>query len=176
METARACGLVVPQTRLFEGKYIGVKRFDRKPDGEKVFMISASGLLNTSHRLPVLDYNHLMQAAFDLTRDKREVEKMFRLMCFNVFSHNRDDHAKNFSFLYDNGKWQVSPVYDLVYSSGMGISGEHATMVDGNGRNPSEENILSVAKKADIPERCARGIIDEVKTAVKKAKLQNIRL
>ena len=25
---------------------------------------------------------------------------MFRRMCFNVFAHNRDDHVKNFTFLY----------------------------------------------------------------------------
>jgi serine/threonine-protein kinase HipA len=119
--------------------------------------------------VPALDYNSLMAAAFDLTRDKREVEKMFRLMCFNVFAHNRDDHAKNFSFLYDNNKWQLSPVYDLVYADGMG--GEHATMIDGEGRNPSEENILSAAKKADLNDRLAKEIMNEVKEAVKKAKL-----
>ena len=39
-----------------------------------------------------------------LTGDYDEIEKMFRLMCFNVFSHNRDDHSKNFSFLYDDEK------------------------------------------------------------------------
>jgi serine/threonine-protein kinase HipA len=123
--------------------------------------------------MPTLDYNNLMQATFDLTRDKREVEKMFRLMCFNVLSHNRDDHAKNFSFLYDNGKWQVSPAYDLVYNSGIGFTKEHATMVDGNGQNPTEENILSVAKKADISERNARKIMEEVKVAVKKLLKKN---
>jgi serine/threonine-protein kinase HipA len=97
---------------------------------------------------------------------------MFRLMCFNVFSHNRDDHAKNFAFLYDNGKWQVSPAYDLVYAEGLG--GEHATMINGNGRNPGDADILAVAQKADIPERRAREIIDEVKSAVSKAKLFKI--
>jgi serine/threonine-protein kinase HipA len=199
MAAAKDAGLIVPEIKLFNGKYFGTRRFDRKPNGEsgsvsrkanaagkaseneytrrhavpseKVFMISASGLLNANHRMPILDYNNLMQATFDLTRDKREVEKMFRLMCFNVFAHNRDDHAKNFSFLYDDGKWHVSPAYDLVYNSGIGITAEHATMIDGVGKNPSGENILSVAKKADIPERRVREIIDEVKAAVKKAKL-----
>ena len=34
--------------------------------------------------------------------DKIDVymKKMYDLMCFNVFAHNRDDHSKNFSFLY----------------------------------------------------------------------------
>jgi serine/threonine-protein kinase HipA len=169
MAAAKDAGLIVPQIKLFEGKYFGVKRFDRKPDSKKVFMISASGLLNASHRIPMLDYNNLITVTFDLTHDKREAEKMFRLMCFNVFAHNRDDHAKNFSFLYDKGKWQVSPVYDLVYAEGMG--GEHATMIDGEGRNPSKENILSVAKKTDIGSLRCREIMEEVEAVVKKAKL-----
>jgi len=42
--------------------------------------------------------NDLMQLTLNLTKSFEEVEKLFRLMCFNVFSHNRDDHSKNFSF------------------------------------------------------------------------------
>ena len=170
MAAAKAAGLIVPETRLFEGKYFGVKRFDRditktaKTNG-KVFMISASGLLDASHRLPALDYNSLMTLTLELTRDFREAEKMFRLMCFNVFSHNRDDNSKNFSFLFNNGRWQVSPVYDLVYSAGMG--GEHATIINGEGRSPTEKHIMAVAEKAGFDPRKAKKIIDEVKNAAK---------
>jgi len=170
MEAARVCGIEVPQTKLFEGKYFGVRRFDREADGKKVFMISACGLLDSSHRYPMLDYNNLMSVTLELTRDFREAEKMFRLMCFNVFAHNRDDHSKNFSFLYKNGNWHVSPAYDLTYASGMG--GEHATTIDGEGRNPSEENILSVAKKNGMDQRKAGKIIKEVIKAVEKANLK----
>lgn len=169
MLAARAAGLITPETKLFENKFFGAKRFDRKANGEKVFMISASGLLHSSHRIPALDYHNLMQATLKLTRDFGEVMKMFRLMCFNVFSHNRDDHAKNFSFLFDDGKWAVAPAYDLVYAAGMG--GEHATMIDGEGRNPTETNILSVAKNAGLDERRAKTIMEEIKTIVKEAKL-----
>ena len=171
MKAARAAGLMVPETRLFNDKYFAAKRFDRKPDGSKVFMISASGLLEISHEALMLDYNDLMKATFDLTRDIREVEKMFRLMCFNIFAHNRDDHARNFSFLYDDGKWMVAPAYDLVYNLGIGLTREHATMVDSEGKNPTDTNILSVSAKASIPQRRAEEIMEEVRTAVKKAKL-----
>lgn len=173
MAAARAAGLTVPETRLFEGRYFGAKRFDRgvkqgkKGGACKIFMISASGLLDASHRFPTLDYNNLMEATLALTRDYREVEKMFRLMCFNVFAHNRDDHAKNFSFLYDDGRWQVSPAYDLVYADGMG--GEHATSIDGEGRNPTARNILSVAEMAGLDARKARTIMEEVEAAVRGA-------
>ena len=52
--------------------------------------------------MDILEQKDLMLLTRILTRDNKEdVENMFRRACFNVFSHNRDDHAKNFSFLYD---------------------------------------------------------------------------
>jgi HipA-like protein len=73
-----------------------------------------------------------------------------RLMCFNVFAHNRDDHSKNFSYLYDEASkcWKLSPAYDLTYSYSIG--GEHATTVHGNGSDPRLSDILEVAKTAGI--------------------------
>jgi serine/threonine-protein kinase HipA len=167
-QTARLAGVGMPETRLFEGKYFGALRFDRKPDGGKVMMLSASALLDADHRLPTLDYNDLLKATLALTRDFGEVEKLFRLMCFNVLAHNRDDHAKNFSFLYDEGKWSLAPAYDLVYAAGLG--GEHATAIDGEGRNPTGEHMLNVAAHIGLDRRRANKIIHEVSEAV-KAKL-----
>ncbi|MDR3265270.1 MAG: type II toxin-antitoxin system HipA family toxin [Synergistaceae bacterium] len=160
---ARAAGLDMPPARLFEGQFFGVKRFDRRGE-EKIFMLSASGLLDASHRFPSLDYVDLLNATLHLTRDYGEVEKMFRLMCFNVCAHNRDDHAKNFAFLYDGGRWRASPVYDLVYAEGMG--GEHATTIDGEGKNPTDKDILRVAQKIGMPDRRAKTLMGEIREAM----------
>jgi len=157
---AKKAKIEMSETRLFEGKFFGTKRFDRE-NGEKFHLLSASGLLETSHRYPILDYNDLLSATLQLTKDFGEVEKMFRLMCFNVFAKNRDDHAKNFSFLYKNDKWQVSPAYDLTFSEGM--NGEHATMVNGVGKNPGIKDILALAKKNGISETKAKEICEEVR-------------
>ncbi|GHV23342.1 hypothetical protein AGMMS49959_16090 [Planctomycetales bacterium] len=154
---ARKAGLDFPATRLFAGKYFGVQRFDRCA-GAKVFMLSASALLDASHRYPTLDYVDLLNAALKLTRDFGEAEKLFRQMCFNVFYHNRDDHAKNFSFLYTGNRWTVSPPYDLVYAEGMGD--EHATTIDGAGKDPTADDIMRVAAKTGI--KNARKIMEEV--------------
>jgi len=163
---AKECGIEMSDTRLFEseicGGYFGTKRFDRKSDGGKIHMISASGLLETSHRYPNLDYTQIMKLTQLLTQDMREVRKMYDLMCFNVYSHNRDDHSKNFSFLYneDELRWVVSPAYDLTYSSSQG--GEHATAVHGEGKNPGFEDILQVAKKAGIDAGYAKARAKEI--------------
>lgn len=164
-QIAKQVGIEMPETRLFEGKYFGVKRFDRMPNGTKVHMLSASALLDASHRFPSLDYTDLLKVTQMLTRDMQEVEKMFRLMCFNVLMHNRDDHAKNFSFIYANGRWRVSPAYDLVFSEG--IMGEHATTIAGEGKNPTKRNILSVAETVGINHKRSEQVMTEIEEGIK---------
>ena len=173
---AKKCKIDIPETKLFPSKissgYFGIKRFDRKKLStgaiRKLHMISVSGLLETSHRIPNLDYNDLMQLTLNLTKSFEEVEKLFRLMCFNVFSHNRDDHSKNFSFIYneDLNKWELSPAYDLTYS--YSINGEHATTINGNGVNPGLNDILKVAEKIGLDKKKAEKIAIEIRETVRK--------
>ena len=168
---AKDCGINMTETRLFPSKicsgYFGIKRFDRK-NGKKVHMVSASGLLETSHRLPNLDYNTLMKLTLELTRNYQDIEQLFRLMCFNVFAHNRDDHSKNFSFLFDDTKkeWHLSPAYDLTYS--FSFNGEHATTINGEGKNPTLDDILAVAKNIGLKEKLAKDIALDIQEKCSK--------
>lgn len=170
---AAACGIQVPEVKLFPSArcagYFGSKRFDREatPAGEKkLHMASASALLEVSHRVPSLDYTSLMELTWQLTKRADELLKMYTLMCFNVFAHNRDDHSNNFSWLCDDGNWRLAPAYDLTFSNSIG--GEHATTVAGEGRNPSLSDLLSVAKKAGIRISAARRIAAGVEQTVKE--------
>lgn len=163
-------GLDVPEARLFKSKehagYFGVKRFDRQGSAF-VHMHTLSGLLHIDHRIPSVDYETLMKATLWLTKDVRECEKQFRNVVFNVLAHNRDDHAKNFSFLMDtNGSWRVSPAYDLVFSSGP--AGEHHSTIMGEGKNPTVSHLLKLAAIASLQPQQALNIIDEVKESVSK--------
>ena len=168
---AKDCGINMTETRLFSSKiysgYFGIKRFDRK-NGKKVHMVSVSGLLETSHRLPNLDYNTLMKLTLELTRNYQDIEQLFRLMCFNVFANNRDDHSKNFSFLFDDTKkeWHLSPAYDLTYS--YSFNGEHATTINGEGKNPTLNDILAVAKNIGLKEKLAKDITLDIQEKCSK--------
>lgn len=168
---AKECGIEVPEVKLFPSKickgYFGIKRFDRIGN-KKIHMLSVSALLETSHRVPNLDYNILMKLTLSLTNSFDEVLKMFKLMCFNIFAHNRDDHSKNFTFLYieEEKRWILSPAYDLTYS--FSIGGEHATTVNGNGKNPSLDDILEVAKNIGIKKEEALDIANNIKKIVEK--------
>lgn len=168
---AKDCRINMTETRLFPSKicsgYFGIKRFDRK-NGKKVHMVSVSGLLETSHRFPNLDYNTLMKLTLELTRNYQDVEQLFRLMCFNVFAHNRDDHSKNFSFLFDDAKkeWHLSPAYDLTFS--FSFNGEHATTINGEGKNPTLDDILVVAKNIGLKEKFAKDIASDIQEKCSK--------
>jgi len=167
---AQEAGLDVPKAKLFKSKkcdgFFGVKRFDRQKSSF-VHMHTICGLLYADHRVPSLDYEILLKATRYLTKDIQECEKQFRQMVFNIFSHNRDDHSKNFSFSMDkNGKWTVSPAYDLTFSSGP--VGQHSTTILGEGKNPSISHMLKLAEIVSIKPKTALTIIDEVKTAVSR--------
>jgi serine/threonine-protein kinase HipA len=157
-EVAGKCGIEMPETRLFEGKYFGTRRFDRE-ENRRYHIHSASGLLYASFRYPSLDYTELIKATMALTRNIMEAWKVFRLMVFNVLTCNRDDHAKNFSFIWKNGEWALSPAYDLVFSTG--FNGQHTTTIGGKG-NPSKADIFEVAKVTGLPVKTARTIFEEV--------------
>jgi serine/threonine-protein kinase HipA len=169
-QMAKDAGLDVPQAKLFPSRqglgFFGSIRFD-KTDVARVHMHTISGLLHVDHRTPSLDYEMIMKATRHLTLNMRECEKQYRVCVFNILSHNRDDHAKNFSFLMDpNGVWQISPSYDLTFSSGP--SAEHCSMVMGEGKAPGMAELLELAKITDITKSAALKIIDEVELAVNK--------
>ena len=168
---ARQCGITMSETRLFPSDkckgYFGIRRFDREADGKRVHMLTAAALLELDFEQPSLDYHSLMKLTKILTRDNKEdVENMFRRMCFNVFAHNRDDHSKNFTYLYDeiNDQWRLSPAYDLTYSNT--YYGEHTTTIDGNGRNPGRKELLAVGSAAGMRKNNCERIIDTIQACV----------
>lgn len=168
-DTAAACGITVPECRLMPSSkcpgYYAVRRFDRQ-NGKRVHMATAAAILETDWRLPSLDYNTLMKMTSILSRgNKGDLQQMYRRMCFNVYAHNRDDHAKNFTWIYDSDHdcWHPSPAYDLTRSTT--YYGEHTTTVDGNGKDPGEKELLSVGKKAGLSQRECREMLQEVQEA-----------
>lgn len=165
---ALKANIEVPPAKLFPsrrtGGFFGVKRFDRQKE-KSLHMHTICGLLHADHRIPSLDYETIMKATMYLTHDIRECKKLFKNAVFNILSHNRDDHSKNFSYLMDSdGSWRVSPAYDLTFSSG--LSGEHCTMIMGEGKKPTLEHLLKLAVVGDIKKIEALEIIDEVKSAI----------
>lgn len=167
---AKDAGLIVPKAKLFPSKngsgFFGVKRFDKLAN-ERIHMHTIAGLLHADHRDHSLDYDSIMKATLYLTKDVKSCEIQFRNTVFNVLSHNRDDHSKNFSFLMDNkGIWTLSPAYDLTFSSGP--AGEHSTTIMGEGKYPTKNHLLKLASTCNIKQSKALEIIHQVLEATEK--------
>lgn len=169
---ARDAGIDVPEVHLFHSRagarrgagYFAIQRFDRNGK-QRLHMHTACGLLHSDYRTPSLDYEDLIALTGQLTRDMREVEKIVRLAVFNVLAHNRDDHAKNFTFLMNHeGQWQLSPAYDLTFSSGPG--GEQSTTVMGEGRSPGIAQLIKLGEAAKIAKPRIHEIIGQTQAAL----------
>lgn len=160
-QLARECGVEMPETRLFEGRYFATERFDRK-DGRKIHTVSIAGLLRADYRLPCIDYSHIFRVVNALTRSAGETMKVYRLMVFNYLIGNKDDHAKNFSLLYD-GKWKFSPAYDVL--PGGGIGGYRTTSINDK-IEPEDSDVISAGVAAGLPEKEAKLIFKEMKERV----------
>ena len=171
--TAKRCGIVMPEVRLLPsricGGFFAVRRFDREPlpgGGEsKLHMASACALLEADPFEDALDYRDIMRLTVRLTSDARDAEQLFRVMCFNVFAGNCDDHIRNFSYLCDSkGRWRLSPAYDLTRNPG--FFGEHTLLVNGKGSGIDDADLMAVGETGNLAARRARTICGEVKQAV----------
>ncbi len=159
---ARKGGIDMPASRYFplgvKHAAFGVERFDRviSPQGQehRVPILSMAALLDADFRLPALDYETVLLATHRLTGDYRETLKAFDRCVFNVLTHNRDDHAKNFAFILGaDDQWRLSPTFDLTFSFGPGD--EHSTSVAGEGRLPTRAHLMRVAKVGGIKDKDA---------------------
>ena len=167
---AKECGINMTETALVPSSvcdgYFKTERFDRN-DGQKVFSVTAAGLLEADFRAPSCDYETLFKLTRAITKDaKYDKEQLYKIMCFNVATHNRDDHTKNFSFLHtDSNGWKLAPAYDLTYSDT--YWGEHTTSVNGKGRDIEREDLVSVGTGAGLSVQFCKDCLDEILDSTK---------
>lgn len=161
-QLAQKCGIEMMPCRLFDGQFFGTQRFDRQ-DGRRQHVISAAGLLSADYREPCIDYRHIFQLTATLTHSMSELWRVFRLMCFNVLIGNKDDHAKNFAFIYENG-WRFAPAFDLLPSDG--INGYHTTSVN-DSITPQKSDLLTLAQVFNLDKKKSNDIFDEMEDLIK---------
>lgn len=161
---AHHCRLGMTATRFFElpGGHtaFATQRFDRRSE-QRVHVHSLAGLLHANFQVPSVSYEDFFRVTRRLTRDQRELKKAVQRCAFNILMNNRDDHAKNLSFLLEaDGNWQLAAPYDLTYCPG--YKGEHFMDVAGEGAAPGRVHVLQAAKAAGLPVAVAKQAIDEL--------------
>ena len=163
MALAKRCGVDVPECKLIDGKYFASRRFDIASDGRRLHIATAAALLSESINPPKADYRQLLSLTGYLTQSASQVEQMYRRMVFNVLIDNKDDHAKNFSFIAnEDGTWQLAPAYDLLPFP-EGYHGQHATSIMYKG-NPTDDDMLTAGETIRINRRRGKQIIEEIRT------------
>lgn len=146
-DLAGLAGLTMPLTRLLDigsNRFFAVQRFDRDGNSKK-HVLTLAGLMHADYRTPAMDYEGVLGATGWLTRNVNEITMAYRLAVFNVLCGNKDDHAKNFSFLMDGG-WRLSPAYDLTSTDDLR---EHTTSMMGYGL-PTKKQMDMLAEKHGV--------------------------
>jgi serine/threonine-protein kinase HipA len=167
-ELAKQCGINANEHKLFPSNicsgYFGAKRFDRI-NNTAVHIISLSSLLETTHQIPNLDYRHLFQVIQNICVDKSDLIEAYKRMCFNVLYGNKDDHGRNFAFLYDQDLcgYRLSPAFDITRTD---EKIEHEMTVNGKGK-PTENDLIEFARELELPMAKCINIIKNIKTIIK---------
>lgn len=122
-----------------------------------------AGLIGADYRLPSIDYAHIFQVCAMLTHSVAELWKVYRLMVFNYLIGNKDDHAKNFAFIYRDGDWHFAPAYDLLPSDG--INGFRTTSINDK-IEPTKKDLFAVAVRVGLKEKDTMYCLEKIQKTI----------
>ena len=164
-KVAKSCGINITQTYLFEDdegyKHFAIERFDIDTNNARLHAHTLAGLLHVekSKRLDYLDVMKVVKLYLSLPQE--DIVELYRRMVFSYVYNNKDDHLKNYSFLMDRqGKWRLSPAYDLTYNN---TNGQRIMMLNINGKSSdkvSYGDFEKIAKELNISDY--QSIIEKV--------------
>jgi serine/threonine-protein kinase HipA len=151
------------------------RRFDRPDGGGKLHMQSLCALAHYDfNQAGAYSYEQAFQVGRRLALSQQELEQLYRRAVFNVIARNQDDHTKNIAFLMGrSGDWRLAPAFDVTYAynpDGAWTS-QHQMSLSGKRDEFLRSDLLTAASFADIKNRRALEILEEVFAAVKRWKL-----
>ncbi|HEY9202289.1 MAG TPA: type II toxin-antitoxin system HipA family toxin [Gammaproteobacteria bacterium] len=169
---AKAAGINITESRLLEENgraHFMTRRFDRA-GSEKLHMQSLCGIAHYDFNMAgAYSYEQAFEVMRRLRLSKAEAAEQYRRMLFNIIARNQDDHTKNISFLMGkDGKWRLSPAYDVTYSHNPAgkWTNQHQMSVNSKRDHFNRDELINTGKSISIsrPEE----IIDEVTAAVNR--------
>lgn len=167
---ARAAGIAMSDCRLLEENgraHFLTRRFDRV-NGDKLHLQSLCGIAHFDFNAAgAYGYEQAFACMRQLRLSKAEAIQQYRRMLFNVVARNQDDHSKNIAFLMGrDGKWRLSPAFDVTYShnpAGRWTS-QHQMSINGKRDDFTRADLFRVGDAIGVsrPER----LLDEITAAV----------
>jgi len=169
---AEAAGIEMTECRLLEehGRaHFLTRRFDRL-DGKKNHLQSLCGLAHYDFNMPgAYGYEQAFAMMRRLRISKAGAIQQYRRMVFNVIARNQDDHTKNIAFLMDtDGKWRLSPAFDVTYSHNPAgkWTNQHQMSINGKRDHFLPADLIAVGESISLPR--PGEIIKEVADAVQR--------
>lgn len=145
-----------------------IPRFDRTADGGRIAYASAKTLLGTAEgeKGDWLDIAAVMEESGGDEADQKE---LWRRVALGAVVNNTDDHMRNHGFLRVDGRWQLSPVFDLNPNTNLRTN--HSTMLDGRDDGPGIIDGLPAAAEAMRVEHSdARDFLNHINQTVQDSK------
>ena len=168
---ARDAGIEMTECKLLEENsraHFMTQRFDREPGNKKIHMQSLFAMQHFDFNdINSFAYEQLFETMRALELPYPQAEQLFRRMVLNVLARNCDDHTKNFAFLMtDDGKWRLSPAFDVCHSYRPGSTwvSRQSLSVNGKRHNITRDDFLSVAKQMNIKK--APAIVSDINRIV----------
>lgn len=167
---AKEAGISMTESKLMEENgraHFMTKRFDRV-NGKKLHMQSLCGVAHYDFNMAgAYSYEQAFEVMRKLRLSKAEATQQYRRMLFNIIARNQDDHTKNISFIMGkDGKWKLSPAYDVTYSHNPHgkWTNQHQMSVNGKRDHFTKEELILTGKSISImkPEEIIDEIIDVV--------------
>ena len=171
---AKACGINMMESRIFSENgrnHFMTKRFDRDENShkksDKKFVQTFAALAHYDYyESGSYSYEQLFMLMKQLDLPKPAFEEQLRRVIFNIVACNQDDHVKNFSFMMDrNGKWDLSPAYDLCHAEGSNFTRFHQLSINGKTSDFNREDLKHLSKYAGLPRSTEIKILERTQGA-----------
>ena len=145
------------------------KRFDRV-GGRKAFVQTMAALKHYDYNIPgSCSYELYADCARRLGIGKEGIKQLYKRMVFNVLSSNCDDHVKNFAFIMDRqGRWSLSPAYDLSYAynpDNRWIS-EHQMKINNKSKNITADDIIACGSSMGLTKDFCRENLEMIGSVI----------
>ena len=174
-QMAKACGIDMMESRLFSENgrnHFMTRRFDRDDitqndkAGKKFVQTFAALAHYDYYESGSYSYEQLFMLMKQLDLPKAAFEEQLRRVIFNIVGCNQDDHVKNFAFIMDrNGKWNLSPAYDLCHAEGSHFTRFHQLSINGKTSKFNRGDLKHLSKYAGLPRGKENRILEQTQDA-----------
>jgi serine/threonine-protein kinase HipA len=148
------------------------RRFDRTKQGGKRHMQSLGAIAHYDYQQAAShSYEQAIQVIRRLELPREDLEQQVLRAFFNVLGRNCDDHVKNIAFVMNRrGEWRLAPAYDISYA--WNPNGEwtsrHQMSLNGKRDGFGREDLLTLARSANIKKAHAERMLDRVIEALRR--------